>query len=442
MYAKYKGQVEFLCVYVREAHPTDGWAMKSNEKEGIKVKQPVDHEERTDVAAQCCTALKMTMPMVVDTMEDTVGHAYSGMPDRLYVIDTAGKVVYKGGRGPFGFKPGEMEQSLIVLLMEEAKHSAASKKQSARVPLLDNKEAWQLLPRAAKGDGEPLPAWARALAKSLPKTTAAMLELDYMHRAQSPLQPVLRAEMRWVAADTNHCAYTRLQAENDLLQAGATNKQVSALSGNFVGCSPEKKAALTFARKLTKAAYTVTDDEVAYLIKSYGEKQVVAMVQLLAYANFQDRLILSLGITPDVEAPPPPVAVEFDPSPAATEHIKPVIRKMPEKAIQATGLQGKELEKWTAQTLDELKAQMTIQKDQKGRIAVPTWTAIVKMFPELGKRKSPIEIKWSRVCMGYQPQLGQGWSNCTGAFGKEAKQDRVFEESLFWVVTRTLQCFY
>jgi len=27
-------------------------------------------------------------------------------------------------------------------------------------------------------------------------------------------------------------------------------------------------------------------------------------------------------------------------------------------------------------------------------------------------------------------------------FGQEAKQDRVFEESLFWVVTRSIDCFY
>ena len=60
----------------------------------------------------------MTMPLVVDEMNDVVGHSYSGMPDRLYVIDTNGKVAYKGGRGPFGFKPGEMEQSLLMLLLD------------------------------------------------------------------------------------------------------------------------------------------------------------------------------------------------------------------------------------------------------------------------------------------------------------------------------------
>jgi alkylhydroperoxidase family enzyme len=321
MFQKHKDQVQFLCVYVREAHPTDGWAMKSNEMAGIKIKQPTKFDERTDVADQCCKALKMTMPLLVDTMDDTVGHSYSGMPDRLFIINTQGQVVYKGGRGPFGFKSGEMEQSLLMLLMDEAalpKQAAATKKVSARVPLLSNSAAWECLPKTVQGGGQPLPAWARALAKSLPKTTAAMLELDYLHRAQSPLPAVLRGQMRWVAADTNMCAYTRLQAEQDLLLAGMKKDQLAALKGDFGGLLAKDKAALLFARKLTKAASTVTDAEVASLIEAYGEKQVVAMVQLLAYANFQDRLILTLGITPELETPPPPLAVQFDRSPGGS----------------------------------------------------------------------------------------------------------------------------
>jgi hypothetical protein len=41
------------------------------------------------------------------------------MPDRMFVIDRAGRVAYKGGRGPFGFKPGEMEQSLVMTLLDD-----------------------------------------------------------------------------------------------------------------------------------------------------------------------------------------------------------------------------------------------------------------------------------------------------------------------------------
>ena len=57
---------------------------------------------------------------LVDELDDRVGRSYSGMPDRLYLIDRAGRVAYKGGRGPFGFKPAELEQSVILLLQEES----------------------------------------------------------------------------------------------------------------------------------------------------------------------------------------------------------------------------------------------------------------------------------------------------------------------------------
>jgi hypothetical protein len=93
--------------------------MASNDRVGILVKQPRLKTERVDVARKCCTSLGITMPVVVDEMSDLVGHLYSGMPDRLYVLDRNLRVAYKGGRGPFGFKSGEMEQSLDMLLLDE-----------------------------------------------------------------------------------------------------------------------------------------------------------------------------------------------------------------------------------------------------------------------------------------------------------------------------------
>lgn len=115
-----KDKADFLMVYVREAHPTDGWSMKSNEKAGVNVAQPTTFEERSSVAEQCAAKLKPSMPLLVDDINDSVGNAYSGMPARLYVIDTQGKVAYKSGRGPFGFKPEEMEQALLMLTLDEA----------------------------------------------------------------------------------------------------------------------------------------------------------------------------------------------------------------------------------------------------------------------------------------------------------------------------------
>ena len=48
----------------------------------------------------------------------------------------------------------------------------------------DLKESWQSLPPADEGNGTPLPTWARMLARSLPHTTAALLELEYLYRME------------------------------------------------------------------------------------------------------------------------------------------------------------------------------------------------------------------------------------------------------------------
>ena len=119
IHKRYADRIAFLSIYVREAHPTNGWREPGNDKVGISILQPASQAERVSVAKKCCSTLEMTMPLLVDEMNDRVGHAYSGMPDRMYIIDANGRIVYKAGRGPFGFKPREMEQSLIMLLLDQ-----------------------------------------------------------------------------------------------------------------------------------------------------------------------------------------------------------------------------------------------------------------------------------------------------------------------------------
>lgn len=117
----HKAHATFLGVYVREAHPTDGWRMESNDRAQIAYAQPKDQAERNSVAKRCNLALKQPFTLLVDTMDDQAGHAYSAMPARLYVIDSSGKVTYKSARGPFGFRPQEMEQALALTLVASAK---------------------------------------------------------------------------------------------------------------------------------------------------------------------------------------------------------------------------------------------------------------------------------------------------------------------------------
>lgn len=118
LYRRYRDKAEFLMIYVREAHPSDGWWMMSNQRVGINPAQPQSDEERRSVAQTCRRHLDIEIPLLVDTIDDRVGQTYSGMPNRLYLIDTEGKIAFKSGRGPFGFFPRELEQALILMCKE------------------------------------------------------------------------------------------------------------------------------------------------------------------------------------------------------------------------------------------------------------------------------------------------------------------------------------
>jgi thiol-disulfide isomerase/thioredoxin len=118
---RFREDANFLFVYVREAHPCNGWCMISNDKAGVRVEQPTDDAARQQIAQTCTTLLKPTIPVVVDQIDDRVGHLYSAMPARLYVLDREGKVAYQSGRGPFGFKVDEMEQALLMTLLNQSR---------------------------------------------------------------------------------------------------------------------------------------------------------------------------------------------------------------------------------------------------------------------------------------------------------------------------------
>ena len=73
---------------------------------------------------------------------------------------------------------------------------------------------------------------------------------------------------------------------------------------------------------------------------------------------------------------------------------------------------------------------------------MPSWEEVRKQGVPARPDGAPLRIQWSLVCLGYQPELAGAWFTCLRTFQDEAAQDRVFEESLFWVITRSIHCFY
>lgn len=117
---RFRDRVSFLVVYIREAHPEDGWVLPENRRSGVAVHDPTTEDERRAVATGCATRLELRMPMVVDGIDNAVGSAYGGWPDRLYLVTRDGRIAYQGGDGPFGFRPAELERAIEALNVDVA----------------------------------------------------------------------------------------------------------------------------------------------------------------------------------------------------------------------------------------------------------------------------------------------------------------------------------
>lgn len=126
IYKQYHQQVQFLTIYIREAHPIDGWWMGRRLTRGLMKKyspnvsmehyDPKTIEERRAVAGECETALQYGIHTYVDGIDDHVNKTYAAWPTRLYLVGTDGRILYGGGLGPYDFKPSKLKEAIEALL--------------------------------------------------------------------------------------------------------------------------------------------------------------------------------------------------------------------------------------------------------------------------------------------------------------------------------------
>jgi type I thyroxine 5'-deiodinase len=99
-------------VYIQEAHSSNVWQMASNIRDNVIFRTPQSFQERTDVASSCVRDLGIKIPAIIDDMNNSTERAYTGWPDRIYLIDRNGRVVLKTKPGPFGFNPSLLDAEL------------------------------------------------------------------------------------------------------------------------------------------------------------------------------------------------------------------------------------------------------------------------------------------------------------------------------------------
>jgi hypothetical protein len=314
--------------------------------------------------------------------------------------------------------------------------AAADPDKPGGLPVATDADTWKQLPRK----NPPLPVWARTLVGPLPKTTGAMLELDRLHRAENPLGPVLSAKLRWAAADAMGCDYAKAYAEADLRRAKVPPAEVDAFVEGTDTPTDDEKALFKLARKLTRAAYSVTDAEFAAVLKAYGPEKACAAVHTLAYCNFHNRILMGVRAEVEPNGPLPPLEVPLD-ADARKEVVAP---PRPDWAL-LTGATQPKVPVRSAWADDEHAvadpfALVEAQKERTPRIPLPDKGRFDGLPPDV-KRQTD-NIVWMTISMGYQPRLTAAWFACLRAYQSEAKFDRVASNSVFWVVTRSNECFY
>jgi hypothetical protein len=116
LHNEYRDRAAFYVVYIQEAHPIDAWQVKDNLEDDVLVASTMTKDDRLKVAGLCIRNLGIELPALVDEPDNRAERAYTGWPDRLYVIDRKGRIDYKSAAGPFGFKPAEVEAALKRLV--------------------------------------------------------------------------------------------------------------------------------------------------------------------------------------------------------------------------------------------------------------------------------------------------------------------------------------
>jgi len=105
IYDTYRNDIDFFLIYIREAHPSDGWQTPQNLYDDVIFEAPDSDDERAKIAGVCQIAQDIKLPMLLDGIDNGIENKYVSAPIRLFVIDRDGTITFNGAPGPQGFDP-------------------------------------------------------------------------------------------------------------------------------------------------------------------------------------------------------------------------------------------------------------------------------------------------------------------------------------------------
>jgi len=113
----YKDSIHFITVYVIEPHPSGSTSPYSDEEwagsastdcEGNPITQPQTYRERVSQASQMIYELNITVPVLIDEIDNPLWCTYGPAPNIAYLIGTDGIIIEKQN----WYQPEEMRLAI------------------------------------------------------------------------------------------------------------------------------------------------------------------------------------------------------------------------------------------------------------------------------------------------------------------------------------------
>lgn len=182
----------------------------------------------------------------------------------------------------------------------------------ARIALISDDEIAAVktlgVPPAIAGSQPPKPA--NSLGIAIPNSMRAMARNPLMHQAwfssfRSAGNTVDRAhklQVSFAVSMVNGCRYCTLHQVLGLRRLGVDPAKLIAMRKDDSALTPTERAAVDFARKLTKTPSELNNDDYQKIVAAFGEKGAFEVLQQTCTFNFMNRFTDGLGLPSEDEA--------------------------------------------------------------------------------------------------------------------------------------------
>jgi AhpD family alkylhydroperoxidase len=181
---------------------------------------------------------------------------------------------------------------------------------NARVALVSDNEmaAVETALAAAKQTQTPSQGLGLGIANSqraflrVPALGQAWREFGFQNRQNWSIDRNIQLQVSFAVSMVNGCRYCTIHQVLGLRRLGVDPKKLLAMKKDDSALTPRELAAVVFARKLTKAPASVTDEDFAALTKEFGEQGASEIVLQTGAFAFMNRFTDGLRLPSEDEA--------------------------------------------------------------------------------------------------------------------------------------------